>query len=405
VSHAHIEIKPEELKIPDGHAWSRLPALGAGLAGLGALVCLALSLAEGGAQRFYFSFLVAFMFATTLGLGALFFVLLQHAVSAGWSITLRRLAENLAGALPFVLPVFLLVLMFGIHHLYDWSHEDAASDHFLMHKLGYLSSGAFTVRALIYMALWIAMALIFLRHSVRQDETGDRSISLKLRTLSYPAIAVFALSLHFAGLDWAMSVDPHWFSTIFGVYIFAGSLVSAFALLSLLAVAIRWSGLVSKDIITTEHLHDIGKLTFAFTAFWAYIAFSQFFLYWYANIPEETMWYAHRWEGSWKSVSILLGLGQFVIPFFFLMSRHIKRNPLTLSLACVWILFIHYVDMYWLVMPKLYEHGPEIGLMDISTLMLTVGLLIWGFGFWSRRHALVPVQDPRLQESIAFQNF
>src|SRR5262249_17551674 len=161
---------------------------------------------------------------------------------------------------------------------------------------------------------------------------------------------IFALTISFAGFDWLMSLQPHWYSTIFGVYTFAGAFVSSLAVLGLMTIALQRSGLY-KRVSTVEHRHDIGKLEFAFIVFWSYIAFSQFMLIFYANLPEETIFFRSRWVGSWVSLSWLLVVGHFVFPFSFLLSRHVKRHPLGFTVASAWIVFIHYIDMYWLVLP------------------------------------------------------
>jgi len=189
---------------------------------------------------------------------------------------------------------------------------------------------------------------------------------------------------------------------MFGPYFFAGSVVCTFGMLSLLGVLLRWGGLL-RDVITAEHFHDLGKLLFAFTVFWAYIAFSQFMLIWYANIPEETAWYAHR-AGGWLGTSTLLALGHFVVPFFFLLPRGIKRAPTSLFLAALWIMAMHYVDIYWLVMPVLYHHGPHPTLFDALTFVGVGGLFVAIFARQLCRHPLIPTRDPRLPESLTFQN-
>src|SRR6185369_9610701 len=200
-------------------------------------------------------------------------------------------------------------------------------------------------------------------------------ISVTLRALSGPAIIVLALTQTFAAVDWIMSLDPGWYSTIFGVYWFAGSFVSFFALMTLMVVGLQRAGLLT-EIIGLEHFHDLGKLLFAFTVFWAYIGFSQFFLIWYGNIPEETIFFRHRLEGSWRAASFLLAAGHFVLPFFFLMPRTIKRKPVTLAVGAAWILLMHYLDVTWLVKPSISPHGVPIGLADVLCLIGFLGVFV-----------------------------
>jgi hypothetical protein len=190
---------------------------------------------------------------------------------------------------------------------------------------------------------------------------------------------------------------------MYGVYYFAGSILAAFALLGLLAATLRRAG-VLRDVVTVEHVHDLGKLMFAFTVFWAYIAFSQYFLIWYANIPEETVWYAHRWQGSWRTVTILLGVGHFALPFFFLLPRAVKRRGPAVSAAAVWLLFVHLVDLHWQVMPGLHPDGVHVGVVDVLAFVGVGGLYAGVVGLVLRRTAAVPLRDPRLPESLAFEN-
>jgi len=218
-----------------------------------------------------------------------------------------------------------------------------------------------------------------------------------------PAIIVLAVTQTLASIDWIMSLTPHWYSTIFGVYFFAGSFLGFIALLSVVAAAMRRAGLLD-TVISAEHLHDIGKLLFAFTAFWAYIAFSQFFLIWYANLPEETIWYKARLEGSWMTVSVLLMAGHFAAPFFYLMGRTVKRRGSTLAVGGAWLLAMHFVDLYWQVMPTLHPEGVRPSALDVAALVATGGCFVAAASWLMRRQALVPLRDPRLAESLAFEN-
>ena len=207
-----------------------------------------------------------------------------------------------------------------------------------------------------------------------------------------------------ATVDWMMSLDPHWYSTIFGVYYFSGSVVGILALLLVLLVHLQSKGSLVRSV-TGEHYHDLGKLLFGFTAFWAYIAFSQFMLIWYGNIPEETVWYAHRWEHGWQYLSIALVIGHFVVPFFFMLPRGIKRSRPLILIASYWMLFMHYLDLYWLIMPSFRpEQGLHPHLLDVTTLIAVGGVFAGVLGVLMRRSSLVPVRDPRLAESLAFEN-
>lgn len=394
-------LRTEQVTIPAGHPWSRIPWIGGAVGIVGLLASLALASSD--PKQFYFSWLVAFLFFLGLALGCLYFVLIHYATQAGWGVVVRRIAENFAATLPVFILLFVPIL-FGMQQLFPWSVPGAGEkDAMLAAKAPYLNASFFYLRAVVCFVCWSLIATYYARSSAAQDRTGDLSISRRLRKLSGPAIIVLALTQTIASIDWIMSLEPHWYSTIFGVYFFAGSIMACTALLAIVAVAMQRAGFL-RDVVTREHLHDLGKLLFTFMVFWTYIAFSQFFLIWYANIPEETIWYKIRLDGSWKPVSAFLALGHFVIPFFFLMSRHIKRGAATLVVGASWMIAMHLLDVYWLVMPALHEHGLSIRLLDLTT-FLAVGGFFFGAAAWrTRRQAVVPIRDPRLRESLSFEN-
>ena len=397
----HVALLPEQATIPPGHPWNRLPMMGAGCALLGVVLCAILG--AGNPKQLYFSWLVSFLFFLSLALGGLFFVLIQYAAQGGWGVVLRRIGETTFATIPVMAVLFIPVIL-GLHDIYSWSVPGAAEqDALLRWKAPYLNVPFFLIRAAIFFACWSFIALVYYQRSRGQDQTGDPAVSARLRRFAGPAIIVLALTQTFASVDWIMSLTPHWYSTMFGVYFFAGSFVGFIALLSVVAVAMRRAGLLD-TVVTPEHLQDIGKLLFGFTAFWAYIAFSQFFLMWYANLPEETIWYKARLEGSWKIISILLMAGHFGVPFFYLMGYAVKRRGWTLALGGAWLLAMHFIDIYWLVMPTLHPEGVRPSLLDIATLLAVGGTFVAAASWLMRRQALVPVRDPRIAESLAFEN-
>ncbi len=396
-----VALRPEQATIPPGHSWNRIPVIGLVCALVGAAACAILGRAN--PQQFFFSWLVSFLFFLSLALGALFFVLIQYAAQGGSIVVLRRIGETIFAMLPVMAVLFLPVYL-GLHHLYSWSVPGAAEhDALLRWKAPYLNVPFFLIRAAIYFAVWSFIAILYSRGSRGQDDTGDPGVSARLRRLAGPSIIVLALTQTFASIDWIMSLTPHWYSTIFGVYFFAGSFVGFIALLTVLVVAMRQAGLLD-TVVTPEHLHDVGKWLFAFTAFWAYIGFSQFFLMWYANLPEETIWYKARMEGSWLTVSLFLMAGHFLAPFFYLMGRDVKRRGATLALGGAWLLIMHFVDLYWQVMPTLHPEGIRPSVLDLAALFAVGGCFVAAAGWLMRRQALVPLRDPRLAESLAFEN-
>jgi hypothetical protein len=396
-----VALRPEQATIPADHSWNRIPLIGAVIALLGIVGCAILG--PGNPKQFFFSWLVAFLFFLSLALGALFFVLIQYAAQGGWGIVVRRIGETIFATLP-VMALLFVPLLFGLRDLYLWAVPGAADhDALLRWKAPFLNVPFFLVRAAVYFACWCLLAIAYYRGSRGQDTTGDPRVTARLRRFAGPAIIVLALTQSFASVDWIMSLAPHWYSTIIGVYFFAGSFVGYIALLSVVAVAMRRAGLLD-TVINAEHLHDVGKLLFAFTSFWAYIGFSQFFLIWYANLPEETIWYKARLEGSWKTVSILLMVGHFAVPFLYLMGRAVKRRGSTLAIGGAWLLAMHFLDIYWQVMPTLHHEGVHVSPLDAAAFAAVGGCFVAAAGWLMRRQALVPLRDPRLVESLAFEN-
>lgn len=372
-----------------------------GVVGILASVGLAFS-GDEAKHQFFFSWLTAFMFCLTIGLGSLFFIIIHHLTRATWSASTRRIAENVAINLPLMALMFIPVAI-GLHDLYHWSHaEVVAKDPILQWKAGYLNAPFFFVRAVIYFAIWGGLAWFFRTNSVKQDASGDENLNYKMRKLAPVGILTFALSASFAAFDWTMSLDPHWFSTMFGVYTFAGSVISWFAF-GILAIAWLQKNGALKNTITTGNRHDFGKMMFGFTVFWAYVTFSQYYLIWYANIPEETAWFALRSQGGWEKIGVLILLGHFIVPFWVLLSRHVKRFPLGLNLAAVWMLLMHFVDLYFVIMPTLHHH-PHFHVLDITTLLGVGGVFVAAFAFRFKKDAAVAHKDPQLLASMRYDN-
>jgi len=383
-----------------GRALARLTGIGAalGVVGLGAAVTLA-----GGTKQFYFSWLVAYLYFLSIALGGLFFVLVLTVTRAAWGVALRRVVENVMATLP-IFAVLFVPIWLGRHELYEWTRpEVVAHSPLLQGKSPFLNEGFFFVRAIFYFIVWSALATYFSTQSQEQDETGDEQISARLRGLAPVGIMLFALTTTFATIDWMMSLEPEWYSTMIGVYYFSGAVVAIFSF-TLLLIHFAYAQGALRGIVTVEHLQDLAKLLFGFTVFWAYIAFSQYFLIWYANIPEETIYYMKRQVGSWQSIGTVLAFGHFLVPFFFLMPRAVKRRSGLLITVAVWLLVMHFLDLHWCVMPVLHEEGVQLGATDLATFCGVGGMFLAALGWVSSRRALVPLRDPRLSESLSFEN-
>jgi len=350
------------------------------------------------------SFLVAFLFGLSLALGALFFTMVQFAARAGWSVTVRRTAESLMAPLPVFAILFLGVYFFRDFLFSHWIGvtADNTDDQILIRKLPYLNESFWTVRAVIYFVLWSGFSFIFRKLSIQQDSEGGEALTGRLQLLSYPGIIAFAFTATFAAIDWNMSINPHFYSTMWGVQFFAGCFVSAVSMIALIHLALHRTGLIG-SAVNQEHYHDLGKLIFAFTVFWAYVSFSQYFLIWYANIPEETLFYSSRGD-DWAVLGAMLMAGHFGAPFLFMMPRTVKKTPWALMLGCLWMIVFHYLDLYYNVMPNFSPETVNFGAVDLLAVVGVFGIYFAIVTTMMRKAALVPLKDPRLGESLNFQN-
>ncbi|MEC9283385.1 MAG: molybdopterin oxidoreductase [Bdellovibrionota bacterium] len=356
-------------------------------------------------ERVWYSYLTSFFYFTSLSLCGLFFVAINHITSAGWSVNIRRVPEAFTAFLPYVL-VGAIVLIIGADFIYPWLNpEIVAVDTLIQKKVSYLNEGFFIFRVIAFILLWLFFAKKIVGNSLKQDETGDVNLTHKNLALSVGFIVVFALSYSLFSVDTLMSVDPHWFSTIFGVYAFSGLFQSGLAMMILFILALK-SGYL-KSFINDDHVHDMGKFLFGFTIFYAYIAFSQYLLIWYANLPEETIFYIHRSHGGWEWVSLSLLFGKFIIPFLALAPAWAKKKPGHLKIVCVWILIMQYVDFYWLVYPNLHTNTngmfpetPIFNFYEIGIFLGFLGLFLFAVNKFLEKNSLIPIKDPRLHESM-----
>jgi hypothetical protein len=301
--------------------------------------------------------------------------------------------------LPIAVP-----LLFGYGALYHWNDaEYVAHDALIQGKAGYLNAPFFVARLLLYFAIWSGMIVLYVGGSLRQDDAQDLVAWHRMRRFSGPSMISYALTINFAAFDLLMSIDAHWFSSIFGVYFFAASAVAFLAALTLAVLGLQWTGKL-RDEVNAEHYHDLGKLLFGFNMFWAYIAFSQYLLIWYANIPEETSWFLRRQENGWQWIGVTLVFGHFLLPLFGLMSRQQRRNPRVLAFWSAFLLMAHWMDLYWLVMPEASKSPVVIGSVEVLSgiACLTVG------GVWllrsTRGKRFIPSGDPYLDQSLSFHN-
>jgi hypothetical protein len=367
--------------------------IGLGLSVVGAFV---------NAKQFSFSWLFAFAFYFTMLAGCFFWIIVHHVVDAEWSVVVRRQLENLAMLLAVMVLFFVPIVIFR-HHLYDWMNLKVGVDPILDSKRGYLNWHFFLVRSIFYFFFFIAATLLFRRFSIRQDHDGNPAFTLKSRRLAFVALPLFGLSLTFGAYDWLLGLDYHWFSTMWGVYIFAGAAGSSMSLLVLVITALRKAGYL-KETVTPEHYHIMGKWMLAFCIFWAYIGFSQYMLIWYANMPEETEYFIRRNTESWNALSLFLVIGRFFVPFVILLMQGLKRKPHRLCLIAGWIVFMQMVDLYIVILPALHGPGVLVSIWDLMPLLGMGATLAFVFLWIARKSSLFPNRDPRLLESLHIVN-
>jgi hypothetical protein len=353
-------------------------------------------------------YLMGFTFIWGIALGSLFWAVLQHLTHAKWSVVVRRVMEMLAEPLwligLFFLPLAFMLLLNPWFRLYDWADPNIVTgDALLEGKRAYLNAPFFILRGLVYFGFWIGFARFFIGKSLSQDDGSEGAeATLRMRKASPAFMMVFAVTVTFAGIDWLMSLSPRWFSTIFGIYVFGGMILSSLAAITLSVISLERSGRIAAAAVTLDHLYNLGALLFGFTIFWAYIAFSQYMLIWYGNLPEESFYMVKRLEGGWLTVSLALAAMRLFVPFFVLLSRRAKMNATVLFWISLWILAGQLLDLYWLIMPETHPEGLVFGWRELGPLLLTSGAFLWCVNRFMGRHTLMAKGDPALVESLRF---
>ncbi|MEO6969447.1 MAG: hypothetical protein ABI217_00955 [Chthoniobacterales bacterium] len=393
------------LPAPEGEYFENSRFAGLSLVcGLVGIVGLVLSFVGGyvSPAQFSYSWLFAFFFFFTLCIGCLFWTIVHYVVDAEWSVVVRRQLENIALLLP-LLGVFFLPIWFWRKYLFRWMDVPRGVDPLLDAKRAYLNWEFFLSRAIFYFVVLTILAYLLRRFSVRQDRDGNPQYTIWLRKVAFTGLPLFALCLTFASFDWVMSLNWHWFSTMWGPYIFAGMAGSSMALLVLVIAALQRAGYL-KEVVTVEHYHIMGKWLLAFTVFWAYIGFGQYMLYWYANIPEETQYFIVRNTESWNVLSWFLVVFRFFVPFALLLPRATKTNLTWLCSISAWIVLMQLLDVYVIVLPALHGTGVHLSILDFLPLIGIGGTLAFFYLRILGKASLFPVRDPRLIESLRLTN-
>jgi len=355
-------------------------------------------------EQFLRSYLFAYLYWTGMALGCLAILLLHHVVGGKWGRMIRRLCEAGARTLPFM-GLLLIPVLLNMTTLYPWTRPEAAQDANIQSKTAYLNVPFFIGRAICYFAIWSLYAYVLSKWSNALDRTKDERLVAKMRAVSAPGLVVFTLTTTFAFVDWIMSLEPHWFSTIYGVMFMVGEMLESFAfVIALMIILSRKAPL--KEYITPQHFHDLGNLMFAFMVLWAYLSFSQFLIIWAGNLPEEIPWYISRLRGGWGWVALTLVVFHFAVPFGLLLMRGVKRRAERLLRVCLLLIAVRLVDVYWITEPAFYGQRLRIHWMDFITPVAVGGLWLAMFFWQLKERALVPVGDLRLQgaprETVAF---
>jgi len=350
-------------------------------------------------EQFYTSYLMAYMLVLGLTLGALAFAMVHQLSGGAWGVVARQSLGAASRVMPYLTLLFLPIVV-GMPHLYEWTHADVvANDAILRGKQLYLNTPFFLIRAALYFAVWNALSFFLNKWSKEQDETGDPAIPLRMQRLSSGGLLAYGLTITFASFDWVMSRDPHWFSTIYGALFIGGQglITLAFQIVMLSWLAKRKP---MSDALTPTYLHDLANLMFAFTVLWAYFSFSQYLIIWSGNLPEEIMWYLHRLQGGWVFIGMALVVFHFVLPFFLLLMRGIKRNPGLVSKVAMAVIVARLIDLFWLIAPETHTHGLSISWMDLVIPVTLFAIWIGLYMQQLRQRPLLPLHDPQFEEAL-----
>jgi hypothetical protein len=348
---------------------------------------------------FFRAYLVAYIFWLGIPIGCLALLMLHHLVGGRWGFMIQRVLEAATQTLP-LMGLFSIPLFFGLSDLYPWARQEiVAADPLLQQKAAYLNIPFFIARAVFYFAVWIVLGRLLVTWSLRQDQSADGTLTLRLQRLSGPGLVLYGLTVTFASIDWMMSLEPKWYSTIFGM-IFMISFGLAAMGLAILATRFLESEMPLARVVSPDRWHDLGNLLLALVMFWAYLNFCQFLLIWSENLAEEIPWYLHRLGGGWEWIAIALILFQFALPFVLLLSRNSKRNSQTLSVVAAAILFMHWLDILWMVAPSFYPARFHIHWLDIVAPVGIGGLWLAAFIRYLKARSLLPLHDPRFAELL-----
>lgn len=352
-----------------------------------------------GSEQFFHSYLIGFMYVFSIPMGCLGLLMLQHLTGGAWGMMIRRILEAAAGTIPLIFAAFLPILLWK-GHIYSWVNPDIVGhSKVLMAKQSYLNDMGFVVRGVCYFVIWFFLSYFLTTWSAKQDQMATARMTRKFQLLSSGGFLLLIITMTLASTDWLMSLDPEWFSTIYGLLTIAGQAIASMAFVIIMVTLLMREKPMS-ELILPVHLHDLGKLLFAFVMLWAYFSFSQFLIIWSGNLPEEIIYFLDRMRGGWVNVAYIIILGHFFLPFFSLLPRNNKRNPKVVRMIAAWLLVMRLIDLYWLAEPSYHRGDFYFHWLDLALPLALAGIWFAFFCWQLKRMPLLPVNDPYLEESL-----
>ena len=349
------------------------------------------------AKRTWANYLLNNYYFLSIAIGAAFFGAIQYITNSGWSAVFKRIPEAMAAYIPFA-GIFFLILYFGMHSIFEWTHEEVLlHDELIQHKSPYLNVPFFFIRVIVFFAAWTILSRILRKFSLKEDEVGGMHYFERSELFSKIFIFVIAITFSLFAVDMLLSLDPHWFSTLFAAKSFIAAFLHGSTIITLIVIILNRTG--NFDILNRSHLHDFTRYIFMTSIVWGYFNFAEFMLIWYGNIPEETVWFVERWHGAYKILFFANIILNWFIPFVVLMPRKTSRRKLAIFPVIVLLMIGQYTELYYIIWPNVV-HEAKFGLLEIGTFLGYAGIFSLVVSTWLAKASLVPKNHPYLQESL-----